>query len=75
MPGKPGGYGLHGLRYTRASIGPELGEATAVTSAILGHASSAITVDTYASLPLDVLREAQQPGWDKSGDEAQDGTG
>jgi integrase len=64
VPGKPNRRGLEGLRHTRASIGPEFGEATAITAAILGHSSGALTLDVYTSLPVEVLRSAQLPGWD-----------
>ena len=63
-PGKPGRLGVHGLRYSRASIGPELGEAAAVTAAILGQASGALTLDAYTTLPVEVLRSAAIPGWE-----------
>jgi integrase len=74
VPGKPGRYGLHGPRYTRASIAPALAEATAVTSAILGHRSASITLDTYTSLPVEMLRGSQLPGWDPGGDDVRGGT-
>jgi integrase len=60
------------LRYTRASIGPEFGDATAVTAAILGHKSAAITLDTYTAIPVEVLRKAQLPGWNLSPSEAEE---
>jgi integrase len=69
VPGKPGRRGLEALRHTRASIGPELGEATAITAAILGHGSGALTLDVYTHLPHDVLRSGQLPKWGSPAEE------
>ena len=61
VPGKAGRHGLHGLRYTRASIATELGESPVVTAAILGQSSAAITLDVYTSLPVEGLRSIALP--------------
>jgi hypothetical protein len=48
----------HGLRHTAASVLLEAGVPLSTVSRVLGHASVRVTMDLYAHLTEDVMREA-----------------